>query len=353
MKRRLLFASVTLALALGAIEAAARAIEPGLTTRTLPLPFPLPTQDRVFEQQVLKAHQAAGSAVPLVHDDSSGWTLPPARTERYGDTIMRYNALGMRGPDWPPPAPGEVRIFTLGDSSIFGLGVMESQVFSSVAATELATRWGRTVNGVIGGIPGFTSQQALALQSRVEAGIHPSWVVIGTLWSDTLSRGTAPTVRAPSPFATYRVATLLLAPWLTAQHVRFLNSRDDISKAGDPARTGLDQYVINLRALAAHARADGARPAFLLLPAPMDLDTAAPPETVSTYRAAMRAVAADLGAPLVDGVALAKAHGATLAWWSDQVHPSSLGHKELGLALADALAPLGPPAPGQSTYPDP
>ena len=182
---------------------------------------------------------------------------------------------------------------------------MESQVFSSVAATELSTRWNRTVNGVIGGIPGYSTGQALGLQARVEPGIKPTWVVIGALWSDALSRDTAPTVSAPSRFATYRVATLLLSPWLTTQRVRFLSSRDDVSKPGDPARTGTDQYVINLRALAAKAKTDGARPAFLLLPAPMDLDAAAPPENVSTYRAAMRAVAAELDAPLVDGVALA------------------------------------------------
>lgn len=350
MKRRLLYSLVMLLVALGLVEAAARAVEPGLTTRTLPLPFPMPDHDHEFEQRIETARRTAGDAVPLVYDESSGWKLPPSRTERYGATVMRYNALGMRGPDWPPPAPGEVRLFTLGDSSIFGLGVMESQVFSSVAATELSTRWGRTVNGVIGGIPGFSTGQALGLQAHVEAAIGPSWVVIGALWSDVLSRDTAPTLSAPSRSATYRVATLLLSPWLTTQRVRFLNTRADVSKPGDPARTGIDAYVANLRALAARATADGARPAFLILPAPMDLDSAAPPENVSSYRAAMRAVAAELNAPLVDGVALAKARGATLAWWSDQVHPSSLGHRELGMALADVLAPFGPPQVGESGY---
>ena len=227
---------------------------------------------------------------------------------------------------------------------------MESQVFSSVAATELSSRWNRTVVGVIGGIPGYSTGQAMGLQLQVEAKIAPSWVVIGALWSDVLSHTTAPTLSAPSHFATYRVATLLLSPWLTTQRVRFLNTRADVSKPGDAARTGINQYIANLRALAARAKADGARPAFLILPAPMDLDSAAPPENVSSYRAAMRAIAAELDAPLVDGVALAKAHGATLAWWSDQVHPSSLGHRELGMALADALAGVGPPPEGSGRY---
>jgi lysophospholipase L1-like esterase len=350
MRRRLLFTLVAVALVFGALEGLCRALEPGLTEGTIPMPFP-GTRTREFDARITEAREAAGSAVPLVYDESSGWTLPPSRTEAFGATVMRYNALGMRGPDWPPPKPGEVRILSLGDSSIFGLGVMESQVFNAVAAEELAARWTRDVVGVIGGIPGFTTTQALSLQARVEAGIGPSWVVIGCLWSDVLHPGTAPEIAAPSPFATYRVARLFLAPWLTTQKVRFLDSRADVSTPGGEARTGLDRYAANLRALAERALADGAKPAFLLLPAPLDLDAAAPPENVSTYRAAMRGVAAAMNAPLVDGVALAKERGATLAWWSDQVHPSSLGHRELGLALAEALAPIGPPPAGQTRYP--
>ncbi len=342
MRRKLAFSAVVLALVLGGVELGARVVEPRLTTRTLPLPFPMPEHDHAFEKRLEDARRAAGAAVPLVYDEPTGWTLPPRRTDRYGDAVMRTNALGMRGPDWPPPAPDELRLLTFGDSSIFGLGVMESQVFSSVAAEALSARWGRTVNGVIGGIPGYSSGQALALQARVEAQLHPSWVVIGTLWSDLLTVKSAPVVERPSTFASYRVATQLLAPWLATRKVRFLAARGDVSGNGTQARTGLELYLRNLRALAARAQSDGARPAFLILPAPMDLDAAPPPETVTQYRAAMRAVASELDAPLVDGVALARSRQATLAWWIDQVHPSSLGHKELGNALAEVLAPLGP-----------
>lgn len=342
VRRKLVFSAVVLALVLGGMELGARAVEPRLTKRVLPLPFPLPAHDHAFEKRVEDARRAAGDAVPLVVDESAGWTLPPRRTDRYGGAVMRTNALGMRGPDWPAPAPDEVRLLTFGDSSIFGLGVMETQVFSSVAAEALSARWGRTVNGVIGGIPGYSTGQALALQARVERQIQPRWVVIGTLWSDLLTEASAPAVEPPSTFAGYRVATQLLAPWLATRKVRFLAARGDVSGNGGAARTGLAFYLGNLRALAARAQADGARPAFLILPAPMDFDAAPPPETVTQYRAAMRAVAADVQAPLVDGVALARSRHATLAWWIDQVHPSSLGHRELGTALADALGPLGP-----------
>jgi lysophospholipase L1-like esterase len=56
----------------------------------------------------------------------------------------------------------------------------------------------------------------------------------------------------------------------------------------------------------------------------------------------MAQVAADEGAPFVDGPALAAAEGATLGWWLDQVHPSAVGHRALGHALATKLAAAAP-----------
>ena len=341
--RRIGFATVVVACVAVFVEGAARWVEPGLSTRTLPLPLPTRERDPAFEAALSEARRASGGAVPLVHDESAGWTLPPNRTERYGETVMRFNALGMRGPDWGPAPAGTVRIFTLGDSSIMGLGVMEEQVFSSVAATALQEAWGVPVEAVIGGIPGYTSAQALELQAKVQARLAPQWVVLGCLWSDLVRQGLAPRVTPPSRWATYRVGVLLLSPWLTARKVKFLDQEGDVGDLGDASsRVGLRQYRHNLELLAERATAAGARPAFVLLPAPMDLDAAVPPETVVAYRATMRSVAAELGAPLVDGEALVHRRGATLAWWDDQVHPSALGHRELGTALAEALAPHRP-----------
>lgn len=341
--RRMMFATAVVAAVAVLVEMAARFAEPGLSARTLPLPLPSRTRDPAFEAALAEARRDSGGAVPLVFDESAGWTLPPNRTERYGETVMRFNALGMRGPDWGPAAAGSVRILTLGDSSIMGLGVMEDQVFSSVAATALSTTWGVPVEAVIGGIPGHTSAQALELQGRVQARLAPQWVVLGCLWSDLVRQGLAPRITPPSRWATYRVGVLLLSPWLTARKVKFLDQKGDVGDLGDASsRVGLREYRRNLILLAERAKAGGARPAFLLLPAPMDLDAAVPPETVVAYRATMRSVAAELGAPLVDGEALVDARSATLAWWDDQVHPSALGHKELGVALAEALAPHRP-----------
>lgn len=340
--RKLLFTVVLVGGFFGGLELAARKVEPGLRARTMPLPFPNHQRDVVFEQKVAAAQREAGAALPMVRTEFGGWTLPPSRTEAYGATVMRFNALGMRGPDYGAKAPGEVRILSWGDSSILGLGVMETQVFTAVAASHLSETWGRPVVQVIGGIPGYTTTQSLQLQARVEAGLAPDWVVIGNLWSDVLQSNTAPTVGEASPFATYRVATILLAPWLATRKVRFLDQTSDLSDAGHSARTPLTDYGHNLQTLAAKAKADGAKVAFLMLPAPLDLDEGALPDVIVTYRAAMRKVAADLGAPLVDGPQLAHDHHATLAWWSDQVHPSTLGHQELGVALAEALGPVGP-----------
>lgn len=334
--RRLMFALVATALALGALEGAARLAEPRLP-ETMPLPFPM-AKDPAFEKKLVEARRRAGDAVPLVANEWGSWSVAPKSTEQYGNTTMRFNSLGIRGPEVTPRAADEQRLFTLGDSSILGLGVMETQVFSSVAAAALAERCGCTWSAVIGGIPGYSTGQALELQARIQVTVAPTWVVIGALWSDVLRDITVPRTRTKSRFALYRVGLWALAPWLPAGTVRFLDSRDDISDAAHPARTPLGAYATNLDTLADRAEAAGARVAFLILPAPLDLDRELPPEAVRRYRDAMRTVAEAHGAPLVDGPALAAARGATLAWWDDQVHPSSLGHQQLGLALADAIS---------------
>jgi lysophospholipase L1-like esterase len=109
----------------------------------------------------------------------------------------------------------------------------------------------------------------------------------------------------------------------------------------------LSGYVANLRAIAALTREHGGRVAFLVLPAPMDFDRAPVPPTVSRFREAMKAVAREQGAALLDGPDLFLRSGADLGFFADNVHPTADGHRLLGVGLAQVLLEQGEPPPAR------
>lgn len=340
-RRRLLFALVTVLLALLLLEGVARVAEPYVvkTTRSLPLPAPGAEKDLAMPRS---------SQVEMFEDDRGTWTLPPSSQRKEGNIWVRTNQYGLRGPQIGTLETGELRMLTLGDSSIFGVEVEERYVFSSVAAEDLKTRLQVPVNAYIGGVPGYDSQQALQNLQRLAPVLHLRWAVIGSLWSDVFRNDdvkqmqSRQSVREPMrAFATWRVLRWWLSPWLAAQKVRWINSRMDIGSLdneGHPPRVILSQYLANLRAMVTTCKQNNIQPAFLMLPAPMDFDKVPPPETVMAYRAAMASVAQESGAPLLDGPALFKKTGG-MNDFLDQVHPSRSGHAKLGHALAELLAP--------------
>lgn len=348
MLRRLFFAAITTALVLLLLEGLARLVE-----RSAPLQRVMPTprpgaMTPEFERRVAEAKRQGG-AVALLPDERRGWTLPPSRVETYNDVPMRINALGLRGPELLPKGEGELRILTLGDSSVFGLGVPEALVFSSVAASTLTQELGRPVSAVIGAVPGYSSGQALEQLQRVGAQVDPDWVVIGTLWSDLYAGREAPWEErtrqlrgALGQLASARLMSRALEGWMRPRRVRWMSSQADLPRDSSGARVPLPRYAKNLRSMGELAANLGARPVYLMLAAPMDIDPAPPPALVLEYREAMRLIAAEQGAPVVDGPALARAQGATLAWWMDNVHPDVLGQQSLGEGLAQAIQSLRP-----------
>ncbi|HNH49220.1 MAG TPA: GDSL-type esterase/lipase family protein, partial [Myxococcota bacterium] len=279
-------------------------------------------------------------------DEERGWGLPAGTVGMEGGVPVRYNSLGLRGPEVVPREPGEERLLTLGDSSIYGQAVPEDAVFSSVAAVALSKNWHRPVTAVIGGVPGYSSTQALALLKKLGQRVSPTWVVIGTLWSDVYAgdaRGMEDEKNFLRKLAFYRVSVQLLSPWLSPQKVGYMQGREDIGgQDGPPPRTSLDDYHKNLTEMVAEAKKIGARPAFIILPAPMDFDKMPPPDVVESYRNQLRELAAQESAPLLDGPALFEKAGGTVAHFGDQVHPNANGHMLLGTLLADVIGQQSP-----------
>ena len=292
---------------------------------------------------------AEPSGVPLVIDEQRVWALPRGTELDVAGMDLRVNDRGMRGGEVPARLPGEVRLMTLGDSSVFGYGVRETEVFSVIAAeqlSQLSQRWQRPVLSLNGAVPGHDSGQSRMTLRTLSPDLSPDWVVIGSLWSDVYRgrRQSLPprvlVVRGVlRELALYRLLQRLLAPVLSSESIRWIADAGDISPLSPDA---LDAYRRNLRAMARDTSQLGGCPVFVMLPAPMDFDVVPVPEAVAAHRGVMRAVASETGAPLLDGPALLAGNEGWRGLFIDQVHPSATGHARLGMALAAVLAELGP-----------
>lgn len=292
-----------------------------------------------------------------------GWSLS-ITAPLAGD--YRVNSDGLRGDEILPLIPGEIRILSVGDSSVFGDLVEESEIWSTIASERLSVRWNRAVRAVVGAIPGHSTDESRAMLARVGKKVEPTWLVIGNLWSDVYRRDQSPEILSDIPryrangvlrhLALYRVLHILLSPWLESVRVGFMVQQSDlgaVGRSGPAPRVGLERYIQNLSMMAEQGRALGAKVAFLCLPAPIDFEDVPIPETVREYRLAMRGVAERMNAPFLDGPALFKEKGATFGYFADQVHPAPEGHALLGERMAELLEPLGPPPVGASQYPVP
>lgn len=356
--KKLIFSLVALVLALGALEGLGRVLEATVMPyqRTMPTAAP----DREGKKWFLSTTSKAGEklqGVSMVADPERGWMLPPASILRGQRYDVRTNSLGLRGGEIPPKEEGEVRIFTLGDSSVYGDGVSEGNIFSQVAAKKLEEAWKRPVRAIVGAVPGHDSTQSLATLKVPGGQLDLDWVVIGNFWSDVYrgdrtadpddEKGYYDTRSVLRRSAAYRVSWQLLGPFLAQRQVRFLASRDDVGALGGAksTRTTLELYLKNLREMVKIAHGYGAKVVILRLVAPMDLDVVPPPDTVARFREAQSLVAEESDGLLVDGPKLFKERGATVGFFSDHVHPNALGHALLGAGLADVILDRYPEGP--------
>jgi hypothetical protein len=81
-----------------------------------------------------------GKPVLYVSDPAAGYYPGPNQyTHRFGHSTLRINNFGMRGPDLAPtPAPGVLRIFLIGDSTLYGGSyVSDEQLYARQLETLL------------------------------------------------------------------------------------------------------------------------------------------------------------------------------------------------------------------------
>lgn len=94
------------------------------------------------------------------------------------------NVLGFRGPMPEQPKPSDrKRIVTTGDSSFFGFGVNDDEVFSHRLQTQLTAK-GQDVDVMNMGIGGYTIAQAKLFLEEEGWDLEPDLMVLANLWSD-------------------------------------------------------------------------------------------------------------------------------------------------------------------------
>lgn len=280
---------------------------------------------------------------------------------RDGGVTLNINSLGLRGPELDIPKPeGVRRLITTGDSSVFGFGVEDDEVFSSVAADAL----GDQVEPVVGATPGYSTYQSLNLLRLRGLSTEPDLFVIGNLWSDnnfdafvdkdtiaTLSgfeQSTSGAVkRMLSKSAIFRVADWKLRVRPQIEKVRVVDWQQSSEDRGQIGlrRVAINDYAANLDHLVDIARSRDADVVFLLLANNEDLGPQGDARALKAwtpYREVMRETAQRHGAPVIDVPELFQATGLSKEdLFLDKMHPTVTGHRLIGEALAELLRDAG------------
>lgn len=284
------------------------------------------------------------------------WLLWELQT---GDIVERGNPVHVnragfrdveRGPKTRP------RALSLGDSSIYGYGVRDAEVFTSLLEQRFDADF------IDGGVPGYSTYQSLNLLDMRGLALDPDLLIVGSLWSDNnfdqfndadllaayagFHDGTARrlrTVLAHSALFRWMDWTLRVAPQgERARKVGWMTHHDGATSGS--RRVAINDYAANLEAFCERMQSRGGGIVWLLPPNREDLAPPADRPRWAPYRQVMRDTAARHHAPLVDGPAAFLASGQSAdALFLDQMHPTAAGHAVLANAIAAALADAGWP----------
>ena len=267
------------------------------------------------------------------------------------------NSMGFRANELTIPKPDGVRRFiTTGDSSVYGFGVDDDEVFSSVAANQL----GQQVQAINAAVPGYSSFQSINLLRLRGLKTEPDLIVCANIWSDnnfdafvdkdmlSLYTGYEESLvgrlkRIFSKSAIYRVLDWRLRLSQTSTTIKKkryvgwqVGSADHIGLR----RVSINDYANNLDTLAKMAFSADADIAFIMLANEEDVSEQRGGDKAWTpYRQVMMDTALRYGAPLIKVPEIFRASGLSKQdLFIDEMHPSPKGHALMGQALGELLA---------------
>ncbi len=275
------------------------------------------------------------------------WELVPGIHEELGVTVQ-INSEGLRGPGRGPARPR--RAIALGDSSVYGFGVEDGEVFT----TLLEGRWGAEVLNAA--VPGYSSSQSWNWFQMRGIELAPELLLVGSLWSDNnfdsfvdeelLADFSAweGTFAARLGAGAQASALFRLLDW----HLRVAPRAAYAAKVGwtlgatpppDGARrVPINSYAANLEAFCRRMYQRGGGVAFVALANREDLSPTAEAAWYP-YRDAMRLVASRWSAPIIELGPMFRESGLGRdSLFLDQMHPTATGHRILADGIAATLA---------------
>ncbi len=254
-------------------------------------------------------------------DPELGWTLPVSTSYLWQDKLVTTNSLGLRSDEL---RDAEVTLLTVGDSSVFGDKVGQSETFSALLDARLAP----DAHVQNGGVPGFTCPQASRLVERLRPVYSPDLTILYLMNSDFRAAEDGDVIAlSVGPLGDLGIGRLARHATLT------LRTRN--------ARPG-SELAIYRDCLAAMIQEQASHGDTLLVVPITGLDFGdgggEHKRRLGTYRDAMRELAEATGSPLVDLPALFRASGLSAdEALLDDVHPSATGHAFIADALLDTL----------------
>ena len=316
---------------------------------------------RLFGPGIMPADPGRENENGLPTDPLVGWRVEPGTQQNFGvPTPTHVNQFGLRSPEFPlEKEDGEERILLLGDSTVYGVMVSDEQSFGGVLQ-QLLRSDSPAVRVMNAGCPGYSSWQALQILKERLLRLRPDVVVIATLWSDAQGSeapdsarhgdGEGRSLLTHSAFYVWLRAKIRRMRWQeeSGETIEFRFQPPRGSSAGPPPpglpplegptklapthRVPLGQYRRNLQEMAQLSQSSGAQPIFLILPCFKDPSLGKVGDFRDAYREAMREVAEDMGAPLVDSSSLFFG-GQVNDLFYDDVHPTPKGHSLIANAL--------------------
>jgi lysophospholipase L1-like esterase len=310
---------------------------------------------RIVPDAATPLGEPVDGSVLLTGDPWLLWSLRPGDHEEVGVPV-HINALGMR--DGARGGKRGVRALALGDSSVYGFGVRDNEVFSAVLEAR-----GAGAEVVNAAVPGYSTYQSLNLLDMRGWSLDPDLLVVANIWSDNNFDSFTDRDLVAS-YAGWRAsATHTLRLGLEASALfRWLDWTLRVAPQGERARkvgwqvggsdrrTGnrrvdISSYAANLDAMCARMYARGGGVVFLVLANREDVEPLSADPAWEPYRDVMRGVASRWGAPIAEAPTAFRASGRSAdALFLDQMHPTPLGHTLMADVVEAALGPAGWPA---------
>lgn len=271
------------------------------------------------------------------------WELIPGEHQERGGHVT-INALGMR--DRTRDSKSRPRAMALGDSSVYGFGNDDGEVFTSLLESRLDADF---INAAV---PGYSSFQALNLLRGRGLALDPDLLLVATLWSDNNFDAFTDKDLLAS-YASWEVsgwgklrngiessALFRRLDWeLRVQPAGVAARKVGWQVGGTETRSGnrrvaLVDYARNLASFCDLMAARHGGVVYVLLANREDIEPVSHQPAWTPYRDVMREAARRCGTPIVDVPAAFIASGKSAdALFIDLMHPTALGHR----LMADAV----------------